>query len=36
MVYLKFHIVCMQEREEFRALKREKICQERGKIKRKV
>jgi hypothetical protein len=33
MVYLKFQIVCMQEREEFRALKR---CQERGKIKRKV
>jgi hypothetical protein len=29
MVYLKFQIVCMQEREELRAFKREKRCQER-------
>jgi hypothetical protein len=33
MVYLKFQIVCMQEREELRALK--KMSRE-GKIKRKV
>jgi hypothetical protein len=30
MVYLKFQIVCMREREELRALKREgKKCQDR-------
>jgi hypothetical protein len=29
MVYLKIQIVCMQEREELRALEREKRCQER-------
>jgi hypothetical protein len=31
MVYLKFQIVCMQEREELRDLEREKMCQEREK-----
>jgi hypothetical protein len=36
MVYLKFQIVCMQEREELRALKRDKNMSREGKIKRKV
>jgi hypothetical protein len=36
MVYLKFQIVCMQEREDLRALKREKKMLKEGKIKRKV
>jgi hypothetical protein len=36
MVYLKFQIVCMQEREELRALKREKKMSREGKIKKKV
>jgi hypothetical protein len=31
MVYIKFQIVCMQEREELRAFEREKRCQEREK-----
>jgi hypothetical protein len=36
MVYLKFQIVCIQEREELRALEREKTMSREDKIKRKV
>jgi hypothetical protein len=36
MVYLNFQIVCMQEREELRALEREKKMSREGKINRKV
>jgi hypothetical protein len=35
MVYLKFQIVYMQEREKLRDLKREKKVSREGKIKRK-
>jgi hypothetical protein len=31
MVYLKFQTICMQEREELRALKREKKMSREGK-----
>jgi hypothetical protein len=35
MVYLKFQIECMREREELRAFEREKRCQEREKKREK-
>jgi hypothetical protein len=36
MVYFKFQIVFMQEREELRALRREKKISREGKVKRKI
>jgi hypothetical protein len=36
MVYFKFQIVFIQEREELRALRREKKMSREGKVKRKI
>jgi hypothetical protein len=36
MVYFKFQIVFMQEREELRALRKEKKITREGKVKRKI